>query len=100
MGLFSIFTNKGNKIKEYVEQGAIVVDVRTPGEFKSGHVKGSRNIPLQNIGAKTAELKKLNKPLILCCASGMRSAQATSILKNAGIDCVNGGSWGKVNRSL
>lgn len=100
MGLFSIFTNKGNKIKEYAEQGAIVVDVRTPGEFKSGHVKGSRNIPLQNIGAKTAELKKLNKPLILCCASGMRSAQATSILKNAGIDCVNGGSWGKVNRSL
>lgn len=100
MGLFSIFTNKGNKIKEYAEQGAIVVDIRTPGEFKSGHVKGSRNIPLQNIGAKTAELKKLNKPLILCCASGMRSAQATSILKNAGIDCVNGGSWGKVNRSL
>lgn len=100
MGLFSIFTNKGNKIKEYAEQGAIVVDVRTPGEFKSGHVKGSRNIPLQNIGTKTAELKKLNKPLILCCASGMRSAQATSILKNAGIDCVNGGSWGKVNRSL
>ena len=100
MGLFSIFSNKGNKIKEYADKGAIVVDVRTPGEFKSGHVKGSRNIPLQNISNKTAELKKLNKPVILCCASGMRSSQATGVLKQAGIDCMNGGSWGKVNRSL
>lgn len=100
MGLFSIFTKKGDKIKEFVERGAIVVDVRTPGEFKSGHVKGARNIPLQNISGKTAELKKLNKPLILCCASGMRSAQATSILKSAGLECVNGGSWHKVNRSI
>ena len=100
MGLFSIFSNKGNKLKEFAEKGAIVVDVRTPGEFKSGHGKGARNIPLQNIGAKTAELKKLNKPIILCCASGMRSAQATGILKNAGIDCMNGGSWGKVDRNI
>lgn len=100
MGLFSIFSNKGNKLKEFAEKGAIVVDVRTPAEFKSGHVKGARNIPLQNIGSKTAELKKLNKPIILCCASGMRSAQATSVLKSAGVECMNGGSWGKVNRSL
>ncbi|AEV33896.1 rhodanese-like domain-containing protein [Owenweeksia hongkongensis] len=100
MGLFSIFSNKGNKLKEFADKGAIVVDVRTPGEFKSGHGKGARNIPLQNIGAKTAELKKLNKPIILCCASGMRSAQATGILKKAGIDCMNGGSWGKVDRSI
>ena len=100
MGLFSIFTNKGNKIKEFAERGAVVVDVRTPGEFKSGHVKGARNIPLQSIASKTSELKKLNKPLILCCASGMRSAQATSVLKNAGLDCMNGGSWHKVNRSM
>ena len=100
MGLFSIFSNKTNKIKEFNERGAVVVDVRTPGEFKSGHVKGSKNIPLQNISAKTAEIKKWGKPVIFCCASGMRSAQATSLLQREGVDCMNGGSWHKVKSSL
>lgn len=100
MGLFSIFSNKGNKIKEMAEAGAVVIDVRTPAEYKSGHVKGAKNMPLQNIGSKVEQIKKMNNPVILCCASGMRSGQATSILKREGIECMNGGSWQKVQRSL
>lgn len=98
MGLLSkLFGGGSNKVQEFKDRGAVVIDVRTPGEFKSGHVKGSKNFPLQSIQGKTKEIAKLNKPVILCCASGMRSGQATSILKSAGIDCVNGGSWNKVN---
>jgi phage shock protein E len=74
-----------------------IVDVRTPGEFMGGNVIGSINIPLQEIQERLDELKSLPQPIILCCASGGRSGQATSFLQRQGIDCVNGGSWMDVN---
>ena len=74
-----------------------IVDVRTPGEFMGGNVAGSINIPLQEIQERLDELKSLPQPIILCCASGGRSGQATSFLQRQGIDCVNGGSWMDVN---
>ena len=70
-----------------------VVDVRTPGEFAGGNVKGSINIPLQELVERIDEIKKLEQPFILCCASGNRSGQATAYLKSLGIQCENGGSW-------
>lgn len=76
-----------------VKEGAIIVDVRTKGEFNSGHIKGSINIPLDEIKTKAAELKKKNKPVITCCRSGNRSGMAKSILESAGIECYNGGAW-------
>jgi hypothetical protein len=74
-----------------------IIDVRTPGEFMGGHVVGSINIPLQEIQNCTNEIKELNQPIVLCCASGMRSGQATVYLRSVGIDCENGGSWLDVN---
>lgn len=70
-----------------------VIDVRTPGEFSSGHLGESINIPLQEIDMRLDEIKAIKTPIILCCASGGRSGQATAYLKNQGIDCKNGGSW-------
>lgn len=78
---------------EMLDRGAIVVDVRSPQEFASGHLEGSINIPVNVIGTKVKELKAKNTPIILCCASGMRSGSATALLKAQGIECVNGGSW-------
>jgi phage shock protein E len=75
----------------------IIIDVRTPGEYMGGHVAGSINIPLQEIQQRVDEIKALHKPVVLCCASGNRSGQATAFLKNQGIDCENGGSWLSVN---
>lgn len=74
-----------------------IVDVRTPAEFMGGHVKGSINIPLQEITARMEEIKALPQPLLLCCASGMRSEQATQYLRQQGIECSNGGGWLEVN---
>lgn len=74
-----------------------IVDVRTPGEFMGGNVAGSINIPLQEINQRLEEIKSLPQPIILCCASGNRSGQAATYLKNLGVDCVNGGSWLEVN---
>jgi rhodanese-related sulfurtransferase len=70
-----------------------IVDVRTPQEFIGGNVKGSINIPLHEIRTRIEEIRSLPQPIILCCASGSRSGQATVFLKNRGIECENGGSW-------
>jgi phage shock protein E len=80
----------------YAQKGAVIIDVRTPGEFKSGHGKNSKNIPLDKIGEEASKIKAMNKPVIVCCRSGARSGQAASILKGAGIDVINGGSWQNV----
>ena len=74
-----------------------VIDVRTRGEYSGGHVAGSVNIPLTELSDKIEQLKTMQAPLILCCASGMRSAQAEHYLNREGLDCVNGGSWLEVN---
>ena len=94
------FGTKTNAVQEYVQKGAIILDVRTPSEFKDGHIKGSKNIALQTLNGQVETIKKWNKPVIACCKSGMRSAQATSILKQNGIDCINGGGWTSLENKL
>lgn len=86
--------------QELVQNGAQIIDVRTKGEFQSGHIKGSKNIPLQSLqqGMKKIDPKK---PVITCCASGMRSASAKSILKSNGFtDVHNGGGWASLDNKL
>jgi phage shock protein E len=92
--------NKANDIQEYVAKGAIILDVRTKEEFADGHIKGSKNIALQVLNGNIETIIKWNKPIIACCRSGMRSAQATSILKQNGIDCINGGGWQSLESKL
>lgn len=74
-----------------------IVDVRTPAEFMGGHVAGSINIPLNEIPQRIEEFRAMEGNIILCCASGNRSGQATAFLKSHGITCENGGSWLDVN---
>ena len=74
----------------------VVVDVRSPQEFMGGHVAGSMNIPLNEIPGHLDELKKMGQ-IVLCCASGGRSHQATIFLHQNGITCINGGAWTNVN---
>ncbi len=85
---------------QLVKEGAQIIDVRTSGEFASGHIKGSVNIPLQSLSTNLQKIKK-DKPVITCCASGMRSASARGILKSNGYQHVyNGGGWTSLNSKL
>ncbi|MFO0495254.1 MAG: rhodanese-like domain-containing protein [Flavobacteriia bacterium] len=85
---------------DLMKEGAQIIDVRTPGEFNSGHIKGSINIPLQNIQNNLSKIKR-DKPVITCCASGMRSASAKSILKSNGYKHVhNGCGWSSLRGKL
>jgi phage shock protein E len=76
-----------------ISSGAIILDVRTKNEFDAGHLKSAKHIPLDKLNQQLPALKKLNKPVITVCRSGSRSGMAKNILKNAGIDAYNGGSW-------
>ncbi|HPJ52527.1 MAG: rhodanese-like domain-containing protein [Flavobacteriales bacterium] len=75
-------------------EGAILVDVRSPMEYNMGHVQGSINIPLDTVQQELSRFKSMNGPIVLICASGNRSGQATAYLQRQGLENVqNGGSW-------
>jgi len=86
---------------EIVKGGAIILDVRTKNEYESGHIKNSINIPVDQLERNLNKLKDKNKPIITCCASGMRSAVAKNILNSKGYTLVyNGGGWKGLNQKI
>ncbi|MBK8611276.1 MAG: rhodanese-like domain-containing protein [Chitinophagaceae bacterium] len=85
-------------LKSIIDEGAFLVDVRTPGEFASGHVKGSVNIPLDAVPNQLAKFKN-KKNIVVFCRSGNRSGQAKTILEQQGFtNVVNAGTWDHVNQ--
>lgn len=87
MGFFDFL--KGSDInqgvKEYsVTDGAVLLDVRTPDEYRQGHIPGSKNVPLQSIDKVTVMINNKATPIFVHCLSGARSRQATAILLQMG----------------
>lgn len=92
MGLFSLFGG-GSNINDLVEEArqtenAVIIDVRTPAEYKQGHIKGAYNIPLDQIDTVKKTVKNTSTPLYLYCASGARSGNAARYLQNSGYENV------------
>ena len=90
---------KDTDYKKLIQNGAQIIDVRSPQEYKSGHIKNSKNIPLQTLSSKLNSFPK-NKAIITVCASGMRSANAKGILKTHGFDAYNGGAWQQLQNKI
>jgi rhodanese-related sulfurtransferase len=85
---------------QLIKDGAIILDVRTKAEYQHGHIKGSQNIPLDMLPNHYSKLKK-GDTIITCCASGMRSASAKSLLKSNGFsDVYNGGGWSSLQNKI
>jgi rhodanese-related sulfurtransferase len=85
---------------QLVKNGAVIIDVRTKAEYQQGHIKGSINVPLNNLSNHYSKLDR-NKPIITCCASGMRSAQAKNILNaNGYTEVYNGGGWSSLQHKI
>ncbi len=84
-----------DKARGFLQQGAVLVDVRNPGEFSSGHVPGAINVPLGNLSQEAARrFRDKNQLLLLHCLSGTRSGIATGQLKKLGYNNVfNLGSY-------
>ncbi|WP_320054840.1 rhodanese-like domain-containing protein [uncultured Acetobacteroides sp.] len=102
MGFFSNLFGTAPKVdfKELVARGAIIIDVRTPQEFSTGNIKGSVNIPVSALPHRVGSLSK-QKPIIVYCASGSRSASAKGFLDQQGFaEVYNGGSYRALYRHL
>jgi phage shock protein E len=83
----------GNKVKlkQMLQSGAKVIDVRSRGEFSTGHFAGAINIPLDELPGKISTIGKKDEPVIVYCASGMRSGSAQRMLQSAGYTNVENG---------
>lgn len=86
--------------RQLVDNGAMIIDVRTKAEYQAGHIKGSLNIPLDQIEKSVKKIKSKKKTVITCCRSGRRSGMAAEILKRQGVEAVNGGGWSSLERQL
>jgi len=86
---------------ELVKEGAIILDVRSKGEYGSGHIKKSVNIPVDQLQKNLHKFNDKKRHIITCCASGMRSSSAKGILISNGYTNVhNGGGWQSLNNKL
>ncbi|MGV8914284.1 MAG: rhodanese-like domain-containing protein [Kaistella sp.] len=94
-----LFGGSSVDYKELVKNGAQIIDVRTPAEFNNGSIRNSKNIPLQQLAAEM-KIMDQKKPIITCCASGMRSASAKSLLEKNGFEAYNGGGWTALQNKL
>ena len=90
--MLGLLTGKSKKLKQFIKEGATIIDVRSKTEYEGGHLRTSKNIPLDSLPSHLGQLDK-TKPVITCCASGMRSGSAKRMLKANGFKVVNGGGW-------
>ncbi len=86
--------------QKLLSRGALIIDVRTKNEFAGGHIKGSVNIPLDELPRKITELQQKQQPLITVCRSGNRSGIAKNMLKSAHIEVYNGGAWNSLEQKI
>ncbi|WP_044403030.1 rhodanese-like domain-containing protein [Lacinutrix sp. Hel_I_90] len=93
-----IFGTKKRQVQEFLDNGAIILDVRTQREWENGHLENAMHIPLKDLNTRVDEVKKLKKPIITCCESGARSAKAAKFLNLNNIEATNGGGWIKLSR--
>ena len=87
MSFFDLFkqpdVNRG--VEEYQStSGAVLLDVRTPEEYRQGHIPGSKNVPLQSIDKVAGMIDNKATPIFVHCLSGARSRQAAAILEQMG----------------
>jgi len=99
--LKDLFSTEKTDYAKLIKEGAVILDVRSKNEYSAGHIKGSINIPVEILRDNLSRLNDKNKTVITCCASGIRSASAKSILRSNGYSNVhNGGGWHSLNSKL
>lgn len=105
MGLFTRIpkTDAASVAERLARRDVVVVDVRQPGEWRGGHIRGSVNVPLPQLSQKMARLPR-DRPIVTVCASGHRSAAAARALLRAGFEVENlaGGvrAWSRAGLAL
>ena len=87
--------------KVLIDDGAIIIDVRSPAEFSAGNIENSLNIPVGELINKLDYLKDKKQTIIVCCASGVRSGVAKQLLMaNSYQNVINGGGWSNLKAKI
>ena len=97
--LKNLFLREKVDLEALLKEEALILDVRSPGEFASGHASGSINVPLGELPHHLAYFPQNAQPIIVCCRSGVRAASAVTSLQKAGIAAVNAGAWQNVEQA-
>ncbi len=87
-------------ISDILRKNPVILDVRRPYEFEAGHIEDAVHIPLYEIDRRIDEIRKMKRPVVAYCRSGMRSAQAVSVMKAHGIEAHDGGGMPNLARQL
>ena len=91
----------GSRIREAIQEGGVVIDLRTAYEFDQGHIPHSLNIPADRIRSNIDRIRDLHRPVILCCGPDGGCWEAMDALHQAGIErVINGGNWQSVLRKM
>lgn len=102
MGFLSLlgFGERRKKVLNYLKRDALIIDLRFPEEFEAGHIKGSLHMNQEDIELHFEEIHRYNRPVILCCGSGLRSDEAGVMLREAGIDAINAGNYDRLKEMV
>lgn len=95
-----IFGAKKRQVETYLNNDAVILDVRSQREWDKGHIENAVHIPIDELNNRVDEVKALNKPIIACCESGVRSAKAAKFLNLNNISAINGGGWIGLKKKL
>ena len=91
-------------VRQVNHEKAVIVDVREPDEYRSGHIPNAINVPLSGFGGSLAQLEKYkSRPVIVCCRTSQRSARAALTLRQnqfANVQILAGGITGWQGDSL
>ncbi len=101
MGILDfIFGVKKRQVEQFLQQDAVILDVRSQKEWDAGHIEGAMHVPMDQLTDKVDDLKRLDKPVIVCCESGARATKAASFLNINNIKATNGGGWVSLKSKL
>lgn len=91
----------GSGIRDALQQGAVIIDLRTAYEYDQGHIPRSLNIPADRVKANIDRIRDLRKPVILCCGPAGGCWEAMDTLRSAGLTgVINGGNWQSLFRKI
>ena len=91
--------NLDEGLGKMIRNGAVILDVRTESEYKTGHIKGTVNLPLSRLHADSLPLDRSNV-YITVCSHGLRSVKAVGLLKEQGYKAYNGGAWSDLENAI
>lgn len=101
MGIISyLFKSNKKQIIDFYQRGAVIIDVRTQLEWDAGHLQNALHIPISNLKDHADAIKKMNKPIIIYCKSGVRSARGAKLLKFYKIEAINGGGMADLHKLI